>query len=96
MEEGNEILRVIPRLNEEVNEEWLSERGGFSYDGFKRQRLGVPLVRDAASGLLREATWEEAPSCRLGAAVTALACAESMVSLRELMHRLGHEGPLLA
>ena len=56
----------------------------------------MPLVRDAASGLLREATWEEAPSCRLGAAVTALACAESMVSLRELMHRLGNEGPLLA
>jgi len=99
---GNEILRVIPRLNEEVNEEWLSDKGRFAYDGLKRQRLGVPLVRDPATGLLKEATWEaalEAVATKLAqagpggsvAAAGPLACAESMVGLRDLMHRLGNE-----
>ena len=38
-------MRIVPRLNEEVNEEWLSDKGRFQYDGLKRQRLNVPLVK---------------------------------------------------
>ncbi len=38
-------MRITPRLNEDVNEEWLSDRGRFQYDGLKRQRLNVPLVK---------------------------------------------------
>ena len=38
-------MRITPRLNEHINEEWLSDKGRFSYDGLKRQRLNVPLVK---------------------------------------------------
>ena len=38
-------MRIVPRLNEEINEEWLSDKARFSYDGLKRQRLNVPLVK---------------------------------------------------
>ena len=38
-------MRIVPRLNEEVNEEWLSDKGRFQYDGLKRQRLNVPLIK---------------------------------------------------
>lgn len=42
-----QVMRIVPRLNEEVNEEWLSDKGRFQYDGLKRQRLNVPLVKGA-------------------------------------------------
>lgn len=38
-------MRITPRLNESINEEWLSDKGRFSYDGLKRQRLNIPLVK---------------------------------------------------
>lgn len=40
-----QVMRITPRLNEHINEEWLSDKGRFSYDGLKRQRLNVPLVK---------------------------------------------------
>ncbi len=40
-----QVMRIVPRLNEEVNEEWLSDKARFQYDGLKRQRLNVPLVK---------------------------------------------------
>lgn len=42
---GTEVMRITPRLNEDVNEEWLSDKGRFQYDGLKRQRLNVPMVK---------------------------------------------------
>ena len=39
-------MRIIPRLNEEINEEWISDKTRFSYDGLKRQRLTKPMIRD--------------------------------------------------
>jgi len=42
---GSEVMRILPRLNEEVNEEWISDKARFSYDGLKRQRLNSPMVR---------------------------------------------------
>lgn len=38
-------MRIVPRLNEGVNEEWISDKARFQYDGLKRQRLSVPLVK---------------------------------------------------
>lgn len=49
---GSEIMRVLPRLNEHVNEEWISDKSRFSYDGLKRQRLSTPMVRNAEGALL--------------------------------------------
>ncbi len=40
-----QVMRITPRLNEHINEEWLSDKGRFSYDGLKRQRLNIPLVK---------------------------------------------------
>lgn len=39
-----QVMRILPRLNEEVNEEWISDKARFQYDALKRQRLDVPLV----------------------------------------------------
>ena len=93
---GGEVMRILPRLHEDVNEEWISDRTRYAYDGLKRQRLDRPFIRDAETGRLREAEWDAAliaVATRLtGTApdkVAALAgdlCdLESVVALRDLM-----------
>jgi NADH dehydrogenase (ubiquinone) Fe-S protein 1 len=42
---GPEVMRIVPRLNEAVNEEWISDKARFQLDGLKRQRLNVPMVK---------------------------------------------------
>ena len=59
---GTEVMRIVPRLHEGVNEEWISDKARFSYDGLKRQRLDTPLVKDA-SGKLKPATWVRCQPC---------------------------------
>ncbi|KAI5755529.1 hypothetical protein M8J77_017774 [Diaphorina citri] len=54
-----EVLRVLPRLNEDINEEWLADKGRFAYDGLKRQRLLTPFVRNC-DGQLVATEWEDA------------------------------------
>jgi len=56
---GSDLLRVLPRVNEEVNEEWISDKARHAFDGLKKQRLTVPLQRKA-NGSFEEMTWEEA------------------------------------
>jgi NADH-quinone oxidoreductase subunit G len=95
---GPEVMRVIPRLNEDVNEEWLADKSRFSYDGLKRQRLDRPYVRK--DGKLQPATWAEAfaaiaakvkgvPGERIAALAGDLVDAESMVALKDLVEGLG-------
>ncbi|MDH3739953.1 MAG: NADH-quinone oxidoreductase subunit NuoG [Hyphomicrobiales bacterium] len=55
---GREVMRVMPRLNEDVNEEWISDKTRFIWDGLKSQRLDKPYIRQA--GKLRAASWDEA------------------------------------
>ena len=55
---GPEVLRILPRTNEDVNEEWLADKSRFAMDGLKRRRLDRPWVR--RDGKLRPATWPEA------------------------------------
>src|ERR1700744_742712 len=55
---GNEVMRIIPRLNEDVNEEWISDKTRFACDGLTRQRLDKPYVRK--NGKLQPASWAEA------------------------------------
>jgi len=91
---GGEVMRILPRLHEDVNEEWIGDRTRFACDGLKHKRLDRPWVRK--NGKLREATWDEAfeaVSARLGntslATTAALAgdlCdVESMVALNDFM-----------
>lgn len=97
---GNEVLRVLPRLNEDVNEEWISDKTRYAIDGLKRARLDKPYVRDSATGALREASWETALSVvaekllttapeKMAAMVGALNDTESMLALKDLMVSLG-------
>src|SRR5690606_26389518 len=55
---GREVMRVLPRLHEDINEEWCSDKTRFAYDGLRRQRLDRPYVR--RDGKLQAATWREA------------------------------------
>ena len=64
---GTAIMRILPRVNEEVNEEWLSDKSRFIWDGLQRQRLDTPYVR-GADGRLQRTDWNTA----LDAAATAL------------------------
>ena len=95
---GAEVMRILPRLNEDINEEWLSDRSRFSYDGLKRQRLDTPYVR--RNGKLEAVGWSEAldvvadklkatDASKIGAISGDLACAESMKALKDLMDALG-------
>src|SRR5205814_5114478 len=55
---GSQVLRVLPRINEEVNEEWISDKTRFAIDGLVRRRLDRPYIRSA--GQLHEVGWREA------------------------------------
>ncbi len=57
---GREVLRILPRTHEDVNEEWISDKTRFVWDGLRTQRLDQPYVREL--GKLRPATWAEALS----------------------------------
>ena len=97
---GPEVLRILPRLNEDVNEEWLGDKSRFSVDGLKRRRLDRPWVRK--SGKLQAASWQEAFDAiaaklhdtkgdRIGAIAGDLCDAESMLTLKDLMAALGSQ-----
>jgi NADH-quinone oxidoreductase subunit G len=97
---GPEVLRVLPRVNEDVNEEWMADRGRFSIDGLKRKRLDRPWIRQ--DGKLRPAIWPEAlehvaaklkgiPGNRIGAVAGDLVDAESVFALKALMNGLGSQ-----
>ncbi|CAF2248570.1 unnamed protein product [Rotaria magnacalcarata] len=57
---GLEVMRILPKLNEDINEEWLSDKARFSYDGLKNQRLDRPYLKK--NGKFQEASWESAIS----------------------------------
>lgn len=95
---GSEVMRVLPRLHEDINEEWISDRTRFAYDGLKRQRLDRPYVR--RDGALQPASWAEAFTAiaervdglageRMAAIAGDQCDAESMVALKDLMTALG-------
>jgi NADH-quinone oxidoreductase subunit G len=96
---GREVMRVLPRLHEDINEEWIADKTRYACDGLRRQRLDRPYLRNA-QGKLEEASWEQAFKAiadRLsglkGEETAALAgdlCdAESMLALKDLMTALG-------
>ena len=95
---GAEVLRILPRVNDEVNEEWLSDKGRHTVDGLRRRRLDSPWVR--VHGKLHKASWEEAfvslsrrlagvEGARIGAIAGDLCDAESLFALKELLGALG-------
>jgi len=95
---GREVMRFIPREHADVNEEWISDKTRFVWDGLRRQRLDRPYVRK--DGTLREVSWGEAfnaiaarlrntASRRVGAIIGDLAAVEDAYALKSLMQSLG-------
>ncbi|MFK7941342.1 MAG: NADH-quinone oxidoreductase subunit NuoG [Paracoccaceae bacterium] len=94
---GREVMRVLPRNHDGINEEWLADRSRYVWDGLRRQRLDRPYVRQ--DGKLAPATWAQAFAAIAGAARTAgtdiaavagdLAPVEAMWAIKDLLARLG-------
>jgi NADH-quinone oxidoreductase subunit G len=95
---GREVMRILPRVNEAVNEEWISDKTRHIVDGLRTQRLDRPYVRE--SGQLRAASWTEAFGAiaakaaridgkRIGAIAGDLAAVEEMFALKELLAKCG-------
>ena len=97
-----QVMRVLPRTNDDVNEEWINDKTRYACDGLKYQRLTVPLIRqddrfvpaswpEALQAIARGLEASGASGHEIQGVVGALADAESMTMLRELLHRLGSE-----
>jgi NADH-quinone oxidoreductase subunit G len=95
---GSEVMRILPRLNEAVNEEWIGDKTRHACDGLVRQRLDRPYVRK--SGKLVRASWKEAFAAiaarisatkpeRMAAIAGDLAAVEEIKALKDLMSSLG-------
>lgn len=95
---GAEVMRVLPRLNEDVNEEWISDKTRFACDGLRRQRLDQPYVR--VDGKLKPASWDDAfaaiasrmnglDGSKIAAIAGDQADCEAMTALSALMGNLG-------
>ena len=92
---GREVMRILPRNNDGVNEEWLSDRSRFAWDGLRRQRLDRPYIRE--NGKLRPATWPEALDAaakamtggKVAGLVGDLAPVEAVYALKTLVEGLG-------
>jgi len=97
---AGDLLRIVPRLNEDVNEEWLADKGRFSYDGLKRQRLTQPMVRNE-HGKLVKVDWQDALSVASQAIADAgdsiavvsgpFADVETLCLMKDLANKAGSE-----
>ncbi|QGM93680.1 NADH-quinone oxidoreductase subunit G [Methylocystis rosea] len=94
---GREVMRILPRINDLVNEEWISDKTRQIVDGLKTQRLDRPYIRE--NGRLRPASWQEAlaavtaktkatSASRIGALVGDLAAVEETFALKLLAAQL--------
>jgi NADH-quinone oxidoreductase subunit G len=97
---GREVMRILPRTNDAVNEEWISDKTRHVVDGLRTQRLDQPYIRE--NGRLRQATWKEAFALvaakvkaskpgRIGALAGQLAGVEEMFALKALLASLGSQ-----
>lgn len=99
---GIEVMRVLPRLNDEINEEWISDKSRFACDGLKTQRLTEPLIRNGDK--FEVGTWDEAMATiaaaytkiqpkgdEFKAIIGSLADGESITALKDLTNKLGSE-----
>jgi NADH-quinone oxidoreductase subunit G len=95
---GREVMRILPRVNDDVNEEWISDKTRHVVDGLRTQRLDQPYLRE--NGRLVPASWSAAFEAitakmkparpeRIGAIAGDLAAVEEMFALKQLMTQLG-------
>ena len=99
---GTQVFRIQPRVNDDVNEEWIHDKTRFAYDGLKYQRLTTPLVRRGDK--FQPASWPEALQTiveglertgaqgdEIKAIAGSLADTEALVALKDLMNKLGSD-----
>lgn len=99
---GLEVMRILPRLNDDVNDEWINDKTRFACDGLKTQRLTMPLLR--RHGAFEPVTWEQAlfeignayktlnpKRNEFKAIAGALTDVETMVAMKDLANRLGSD-----
>ena len=95
---GREVMRIMPRLHEDVNEEWISDKSRFIWDGLRSQRLDKPYIRK--SGKLKPASWDEAfkaiaskvkstKADKIGAIAGSMSSVEDMFALKTMLKSLG-------
>ena len=92
---GREVMRIMPRNHDGVNEEWISDKSRFVWDGLRRQRLDVPYIRE--NGKLRKASWGEALSAvaaamkgkKVAGLVGDLVSTEAAFALTQMVQGLG-------
>jgi NADH-quinone oxidoreductase subunit G len=92
---GREVMRILPRNHDGVNEEWISDKTRFVWDGLRRQRLDVPYIRE--NGKLRKASWGEALSAaaaamkgkKVAGLIGDLVSTEAAFALKQLITGLG-------
>jgi NADH-quinone oxidoreductase subunit G len=92
---GRQVMRILPRNHDGVNEEWLADRSRFGWDGLRRQRLDRPYIRE--NGKLRPASWPEALSAaaaamqgrKLAGLIGDLVPVEAAFALKQLVEGLG-------
>ena len=92
---GREVMRMLPRNHDGVNEEWISDKTRFVWDGLRRQRLDTPYIRE--NGKLRKATWNEALTAaaaamkgkKLAGLVGDLVPVEAAFALKQLIEAQG-------
>jgi NADH-quinone oxidoreductase subunit G len=92
---GREVMRILPRNHDGVNEEWISDKTRFVWDGLRRQRLDVPYIRE--NGKLRKAPWPEALTAaanaikgkKVAGLIGDLVSVEAAFALKQLITGLG-------
>ena len=95
---GRQVMRILPRTHDDVNEEWLADKSRFIWDGLTKRRLDRPYIREG--GKLRPASWDEAfgviaarletaPTDRVAAIAGDLVAAEPIKALKDLMAAIG-------
>lgn len=95
---GSEVMRILPIANEDINEEWLADKGRFSYDGLKYQRLDTPMIK--VDGQLREYSWQTAykiinhyinkiNSDKIGSIAGQLTDVETMFVMKKFLNEIG-------
>ena len=95
---GREVMRILPRINDDVNEEWLSDKGRYQVDGLIRRRLDKVWVRNG-SGKLEQASWNDAfqaiaaaqPGKSIAAIAGDLVDCETMFAAKKLLGALGSD-----
>ena len=92
---GREVMRILPRNHDGVNEEWISDKTRFVWDGLRRQRLDTPYIRE--NGKLRKASWGEALAAaaaaikgkKVAGLIGDLVSVEAAFALKQLVTGLG-------